>query len=1084
MKSVHLLVIAAILAVGAVLFLFWNNDPGRAGDRTGRERSATGEPGRTGTDGDVSGAGAGDGRNGADATNLAATLTVLLPDGAPAAGARVEAVGPRAVGAVTDARGRATLKGLTAGHYSVLASADGLTGSRGFLIETARDLGTIQLARVVTIEGTVYSGTGVPLPGARVEAVWSRPRQGLDIATVSKALSSPEEVAGHAISDPDGAYRLRIGAGGSYMLRVNAKGFAQEHEATRTYLAPVAGLDFHLFPGTTLAGTVADAQGRPIADAEVFFLAGLATITGQTPKAEARTNGAGHFSLTVAPVAQMALVTRKPGYATHTMEPKLPATALEIVLERGLTMRLRMVNKKTGEPAPGVTVSVMYRGTFALAESEEDGTVEMANLPARKATGGFARGAQHLYAWGGGYVPHLEPLRKKEPKDGVLNLGDIALELGGILTGRVLDADSGAPIAGAKVRSVGGVNPQLAVFSLGSTLSQADGNYRLTGVSSGAVRVVARHKDYALDFTPMELLMAAQGGSPRAGQGGGQTKLFKKGETTAKKDIRLKAAASVTGFAVGPDGEPVPGARVEVVSTDQFAELFGTNPPPAFSGKDGAFILKGLRGGKDVQLRATHGAFGAAETVTAKAGDPAEVTLKLAEPIQVRGTVRDENGDPVSAAKVTARAPGKPQARKIPGLQNKSKDRARPAVTDGAGAFTLRNVPAGEVVVAIEHQDYQIAEQPLRVRPDQPIEQLEPITLRRGPHFSGIVVDAQGEPIHGIAVYAQSRQVMQGGPRSPTKTGTGRSYHHATTDRAGKFLLAGLRAGSYNVSVVAEGLWSETLAVATDQTDLRVRVVKAGGLKGVVTSNGKPIAGASIAVLKLRREDVLKDKRNPMQNHIGWARSDEDGRFKVDRLPPNIDLVIEISHDDYAKTTVDGVRADGTERAFTMRAGVRLGGIIVGPKGKPVGYATVIVIVTSDGKQTRQTRTKKDGKWSLGGLPAGNLTVVVDATNMGYKRSEPLDIAAGDKSIRVRLERGASIAGTVIGGGKGFLQIVALNADGGFAGRAGVYGGQTRFHLGGLNDGTYTIQVIRGKDVVAEVEGVSTGTSDLEIRVR
>ena len=69
-------------------------------------------------------------------------------------------------------------------------------------------------------------------------------------------MTSPEEIAARTTSGPDGRYELKVGAGGSFALRVTAAGYAQENEPGRAYATDVEGLDFYLFPGTAVTGTV------------------------------------------------------------------------------------------------------------------------------------------------------------------------------------------------------------------------------------------------------------------------------------------------------------------------------------------------------------------------------------------------------------------------------------------------------------------------------------------------------------------------------------------------------------------------------------------------------------------------------------------------------------------------------------------------------------------------------------------------------------------------------------------------------------------------------------------------------------
>jgi len=811
MKSVRVLVALVVLAAGAVLYLLGSEPAApRDGARTARDAGAGERAGEAReTDGDAFGDERGTPGDEAGTRGRDATVTVLRPDGGPAAGARVEVHGPRAASAATDTVGRAALRGLVPGAYSAVATAEGLTGSARLRVGPGGGgTATVELVRAVAIEGRVFAG-GAPLTGAVVEAVRSPARRGLDMTRVVRAMSAPEERAAHAVAGGDGAYQLLVGAGGRYMLRVSARGFARQHEAPRVYTVPVDGIDFRLFPGTRVAGRVVDRRERPLAGAQVLWIPGFAGIAGRAPKAEAYTDAAGRFSFTVAPVERMMLVAGKPGFAPRMVQLELPADALEIVLGPGFELRARLVDEGTGAPADGVSVSAVYRGSFTTATSGADGRVVVRHLPAPgdAAAGGATSGARHLYAWGAGFVPKLVRLRDREPERGVLDLGDVPLARGGVVRGRVLDADTDKPVEGARVRTLGGVPAQLAMLELWTARSGPDGTYELTGVPRGAARVVARHADYAFPHSTRDLLAAARGnGEP----------LLAPGERVAEHDVRLRPSAGVTGTVLGPGDDPVAGARVEALPGSELDNLLGTAPPPAFTGPDGAFTLGGLARGDAVRLEATHRAFGTSEVAKAQAGGDAHVVLRLAEPIRVAGVVQDEAGEPVAGARVEVR---------------RSKDpAARPAVTDRSGTFTLHNVPADDLELLVEHDAHVPLERPLRVTGARPDLTLDPIRLARGPHIAGIVAGEDGEPRAGVRVHGRLAHP------GTADDASGRTFQGVQTDEQGRFLLAGLRPGAYRVSVRGPGLWAEPQVVETSRTGLRLRAVRAGRIEGVVTA--------------------------------------------------------------------------------------------------------------------------------------------------------------------------------------------------------------------------------------------------------
>ena len=104
-----------------------------------------------------------------------------------------------------------------------------------------------------------------------------------------------------------------------------------------------------------------------------------------------------------------------------------------------------------------------------------------------------------------------------------------------------------------------------------------------------------------------------------------------------------------------------------------------------------------------------------AATAARKGRDVARDELQLAGTAELAGAVRKLSGEPFAGAQVRVR------------------DARAAAVTDSAGRFVLRDLPAGTQILVVRHPGYALAELPVELRPDRRAERVvllvRPLTL-------------------------------------------------------------------------------------------------------------------------------------------------------------------------------------------------------------------------------------------------------------------------------------------------------------------------------------------------------------------
>jgi hypothetical protein len=229
--------------------------------------------------------------------------------------------------------------------------------------------------------------------------------------------------------------------------------------------------------GATIRGRVIEAGGPPVAEAEVWRLHGgvdLSTVLRLDQRSsvlqKARTDRAGAFELTevppgrwwvgVAPSDQYAGVA-----ATATVEPTTLEVEVELLVHPGLFLR-GVVLDPEGRPAADVRVVAHQEGSIVYYD-ENSPDAEFSLGPVVPGT----------YLIGAGTAGGL--LRASEEISAEAGDEDIVLRLqpGGFLRGRVVDAETGEPVAAAvratptdaerKLPALQGSRPHAVEFELG-----------------------------------------------------------------------------------------------------------------------------------------------------------------------------------------------------------------------------------------------------------------------------------------------------------------------------------------------------------------------------------------------------------------------------------------------------------------------------------------------------------------------------------------------------------------------------------------------------------------------------------------
>ncbi|HTE19175.1 MAG TPA: carboxypeptidase regulatory-like domain-containing protein, partial [Armatimonadota bacterium] len=503
------------------------------------------------------------------------------------------------------------------------------------------------------ISGIVVREDGTPIAGATVMAAgvdWDPDRRELLDRT-------------RTTTDEHGRFRLSgaviYPAWGSQWITAVADGCAA---ASSPATLRERELRFVLRPETRLPVRVLDTQGKGVPGVRLLIWDAVdrrSTREKPDPAARSIAAGTGVSSLLAAPTDQdgrtvvrslprgghvslmvqdrkwVQRLVRGEEVLRRVLLPDGPAAAEEVFRVGPAGVVEGRLRTEAGQPLAGYRVSVgtgFPGGLIAPTTTDAQGRFRLDGLPAGR--------VQLL----GGTHPALQDFLP-----GVLDLSliagehrrdcDIVCRRGTLVTGRLLDAANGKPVAGASISAGRPGGDCVVMFGVGD--SDASGRFRFR-LAPGRwllnLRLPSEYDDGRSQLVDAERFrerFEAENGQDRP-----------------LGDLRVKLRQLITlrGVVLGVDGKPAPGATVYFRHLEARADSLLLTPHVT-AGLDGAFEIPRLRYQDGVfLLRARKGSLATTEDVKFDVREePGPQTLTLAErPLALlRGRVVDDAGNPV-----------------------------------------------------------------------------------------------------------------------------------------------------------------------------------------------------------------------------------------------------------------------------------------------------------------------------------------------------------------------------------------------------------------------------------------------------
>lgn len=816
---------------------------------------------------------------------------------------------------------------------------------------------TLRLASRPDAQLRVRDAEGRLVPGAVATLTWwsgARPI-GTTGADGRLVVGSPGEDRALVVSGPDGAWTI-------VELGARAQG----------------PIDVRLGPTRPLAGRVLDARSRsPLPGALVWV--------GQPLLAVTRADAGGRFRLPVGG-GEVHLQAAAAGHLRGAQRAagSSAARSAEVLLEAAGSLSGIVVDGE-GRPVDGAEVRARSAASWEREadrslRSGADGSFRFAGLPPKALFEVTARREGSAPATGvaGAALPGrpAPPLR-------------LVLTAGATLRGRVA-GEAGAPVAGARLVLVpspqGGVtdelrHPRQRPPQQVEAAADAEGAFEVRHLAAGRYDLRATAPGFAPLLVP-GIELAASPAPLDLGL------------------VTLAAEAAIEGEVVDARGEPVAGAEVEAVASEELRTFRSGALAPAPSAaaatdERGRFRIGELRPGDRLDLTVRHPRHVAKRLPEVEAPTSEPLRIALVDARSIAGRVLGPDGEPVAGVVVNARGECRGEARGVLTVSS----------TDAAGDFRIEGLAPGRCDLVASAEGFVPAERRgLEVPAERDLEGLV-LRLERGEVLEGVVVDEDGAPAADAMVTA----------RTDSRSGAGRfGGLRDETDGDGRYRLEGLAPGTYDIHAFgsltgAQATAQVEVVAGVNRLDLRLIRKNQATVSGrVLDPDGAPVAGAAVQLSQ--------------ESSSSGVTTQGDGSFEISIEPGSYTATASgrgwADSDPLPVEVAAGQPVSGLE--LRLRPGGAIAGRLLGVE--PADLGRVRVRASRIGRRSFGGEAvgvvDREGSYRISGLSPGEWQVEATLGTRRAERSVQLDDGLAEVVLDLDLGAGFALTGRLLVDGR------------------------------------------------------------------
>lgn len=706
-----------------------------------------------------------------------------------------------------------------------------------------------------------------------------------------------------------------------------------------------------------------------------------------------------------------------------------PPGEIHRTLTAGVTLTGRIVAADGKTPVADASVFV---DGWPVATSREDGTFTAARVPAKWNVLTARKDALAGQRFAGGDAKTLT----------------VRLEKAAVISGRITDAKTKVPLAGATVR--------VAVPRM-----LARGDSAMLGITDakGAYAIVAPPGSYSLvamhpGFQEQTATVAVTSGQQLS------------------KDLSMTQLARVSGVVVDEEKRPVATATVAMEDAAGEMRLIMmmrfTRDTNAVSGPDGRFSIR-VPADTDLRLRVAKRGLPQvrSEAMKLAAGErKSSLVMVIPTGIAVTGRMLDGDGNPLSGVAVSAtetpagseRGMMRRRVVQFIGMPAEEEESVR---TASDGTFTLR-VKEGTYDFTFKREGF--AQKEVRAQ------QISPSATN--------TIETRLEPAVEI-----SGRVTRGGMgiADVMVSSLGLSEAFATTGPDGSFVLAGLTPGPLRLSFRKETeLLNETRGVTAPARDVVVELPVGVTISGRAVEKGtkKPVTSFQAGVAVSRSGGGMMMMGPPMLRGF----TSDDGSFTLEHVAPgSVTLIAQAPGYVGGRMNLDVQEGKNlTDVVLELDPGSRIVGKVTGPNRSPLADVAVSVQLQPGtasamrGSSARAT-TDANGEYVLEPLEAGEETITFSHPKHATA-TRAVTIGGRETRLDVQLSAGERVTGIVVtdtGTPVPDAEVVAMGTAGGRQARTNASGA---FEIEAMAPGRYRFTAAKNGFVDGTVDDVDIST--------